>query len=65
MQKYTAMIKKMRIISVFADSMEDAERIIGIHLRGRPGRHDLYVRWVNGGKEIIDPNEGTTTIKIA
>jgi len=54
--KYTAMTKKESIyyplISVFAESLKEAERMIAIHLTGRPGRRDLYEEWVNDGKTI-------------
>ena len=52
MAKYTAIAMNNDLISVYADSKAEAERMITIHLTGRPGIRDLYEIWVEGGKEI-------------
>lgn len=62
MEKYIATIEGNRIISVFADSIRDAESTIEIQLRGRPGRRDLYTKWIENGKEILCPDN--TSIRI-
>jgi len=66
MGKYIAMAGDRQIISIFADDVKDAERIIGIHLRGRPGGRDLlYKEWIDGGKKIRDPHEEVVRVTSA
>ena len=54
MKKFTAMVGQNKIISAFALHKVVAIRIIEIQLRGRPGRVDLYKRWVDGGKVVVE-----------
>ncbi len=52
MEKYTAIRKTgSAIIDIYANDMADAERVIGIMLRGRPGI-DYYKMWEDDGKLI-------------
>ncbi|KKN32525.1 hypothetical protein LCGC14_0812900 [marine sediment metagenome] len=52
MIKYTAIRKNGgAIIDIYANDIVDAERVIGIMLRGRPGI-DYYKMWVKDGKQI-------------
>ncbi|KKN01358.1 hypothetical protein LCGC14_1128550 [marine sediment metagenome] len=52
MKEYTAIKEDGKaIISIYACDLLDAERIIAIHLRGRPGI-DYYEMWAKDGKQI-------------
>ena len=53
MTKWTTITKEGdRLIAVFAGTESEAERVITIQLRGRPGCIDYYKRWTKDGKLI-------------
>ncbi|KKM03518.1 hypothetical protein LCGC14_1773620 [marine sediment metagenome] len=58
MKKYTAIRKNgSAIMDTYATDIADAERVIGILLRGRPGI-DYYKMWEEDGKLILEAKNG-------
>lgn len=64
MDKYTAVFGQHngRIISVGATDTADAVAKIAEQLQ-RPGRYDIYQRWVQDGRKMIVNDDGTRIVQ--
>lgn len=58
MTQYTAVVNQQRIITVIAESEEEARSQVRIELNRNPSRRPYLTAWVNAGEQLITPDYG-------